>query len=88
MDKSIVIHYYNYINCYAMWFSDTKFVELLRYHFDRSKHHGELSDIYDGEIYKECGKFFDNPFNLSLTLNYDGAPKSKLMINELPPFTR
>lgn len=57
-----------------------------------------LCDMYDGNIYKECPNFFIHPYNLSFTLNYDGAPKFKsstmqmwpiqLRINELPPVIR
>ena len=73
-----------------------KFVQLLKYRFERTM--GHIGDIYDGLIYQEQASFFDNPYNLSFTLNYDGAPKFKssnmqiwpiqLSINELPPKLR
>ena len=74
-----------------------KFLQLLKYRFERaSKCH--IGDIYDGLIYKEQSDFFGSPYNLSFTLNYDGAPKFKssnmqiwpiqLSINELPPRLR
>lgn len=77
---------------------DEKFVKLLSYRFVRPSHPDVIEDIYDGTIYKELHSFFDNPFNISLNLNYDGAPKFKsnnmqvwpvqFSINELPPLAR
>lgn len=74
-------------------------MELLQYKFNRVNN-GEqtLSDIYDGCIYKERSSFFSSMYNISFTLNFDGAPKFKssnmqiwpvhLSINELPPSER
>ena len=54
---------------------DMNFVELVQHCFRKSRSSG-LCDIYDGEIYKES-TFFDSVYNISLTLNFDGAPKFK-----------
>ena len=73
---------------------DVKFVELLKYRFKRHLEDGFMLDIYDGCVYQEQHEFSD-PYNISFSLNYDGAPKFKssnmqiwpiqLCINELPP---
>ena len=60
-----------------------------------------FSDIYDGVVYRESSDLLSlssQHFNISFTLNYDGAPKFKssntkiwpvqLSINELPPLAR
>ena len=57
-----------------------------------------IADIYDGSIYKEHSYFFSDPYNLSFSINYDGAPKFKsskmqiwplqICINEIPPKLR
>ena len=57
-----------------------------------------MLDIYDGRVYQERHEFFSDPYNISFSLNYDGAPKFKssnmqiwpiqLCINELPPKLR
>ena len=77
---------------------DEKFVQLVNYRFEKPSHPDVIEDIYDGTIYKELNSFFDNPYNISLNLNYDGAPKFKssnmqvwpvqFSINELPPVMR
>ena len=36
---------------------------------------GEIQDVYDGRLYMDEQDFFSCPSNLSLTMNYDGAPK-------------
>jgi len=73
------------------------FVDLLKYRFDRRKS-DSICDVYDAELYKEYANYFKDPYNLSLMMNYDGAPKFKssnmqvwpiqLKINELPPILR
>ncbi len=67
-------------------------MELLLHHFKITipSSNEEIGDIYDGLIYMA---FFCNPFHVSFTLNYDGAPKFKssgmqlwpVHVNELPP---
>ena len=59
---------------------------------------GEIQDVYDGRLYKDEYEFFSCPNNLSLTVNYDGAPKFRssgmqvwpvqFIVNELPPLVR
>ena len=80
--------------------ADKKSAEEIQYRFTRSKKAGCLCDIYDGELYQENASFFKEKFNVSFSLNYDGAPKSKfkssglqvwpvqMCINELPPSAR
>ena len=78
--------------------ADPKFVQLIGYRFCRKGTPGCLNDIFDGKLYTERSEFFSYPYNLSLTLNYDGAPKFKsstmqiwpvqMIINELPPHLR
>lgn len=74
----------------------------LNYRFDRQKSHNEmLSDIYDGEKYRELSspnQILSDSHNLSYIFNSDGSPvfnSSKfsiwpihIMINELPPEIR
>ena len=78
---------------------DPNFVYLIHYRFRRNKtFEASLCDIYDGSVYKEHSSFFSKSYNISFTLNYDGAPKFKssnmqiwpvqLCINELPPKLR
>lgn len=77
---------------------DVKFVELLKYRFKQHLEDGYMLDIYDGCVYQEQHEFFSDPYNISFSLNYDGAPKFKssnmqiwpiqLCINELPPKLR
>ena len=38
---------------------------------------GVLSDIFDGDVYKEMSPFFHSKFNISFALNFDGAPVFK-----------
>lgn len=69
-------------------------MRLLHYRFDCKTKPGCLSDIFDGCLYEERREFFSNPYNISLNLNYDGAPKFKsstihiwpiqMLINDLP----
>lgn len=76
---------------------DGKFLELLKYRFKRP-YDINLCDIYDGHVYQERCEFFSNIYNVSFTLNYDGAPKFKssnmqiwpiqMCLNELPPILR
>lgn len=83
---------------YVIFITDDKFVQCLKYRFDRQSNNGTIGDIYDGTIYKEQSAFFENPFNISFNLYYDGAPIFKsntmqalpvqLSINELPPLLR
>ena len=71
---------------------------MLNYRFTRSTTSGCISDVYDGELYQEQAEFFSEMFNVSFSLNYDGAPKFKssgvqvwpilLYMNELPPAAR
>ena len=73
-----------------------KFVELLKY-FKRQLEDGFMLDIYDGCVYQERHEFSD-PYNISFSPKYDGAPIFKssnmqiwpiqLCINELPPKLR
>ena len=59
---------------------------------------GEIQDVYDGRLYTDEHDFFSCKYNLSLTMNYDGAPKFRssgmqvwpvqFIINELPPQIR
>ena len=55
----------------------TLHVKLLSYRFERSNDPNIINDIYDGTLYKELHSFFNDPYNISLNLNYDGAPKFK-----------
>lgn len=84
--------------CISLFCIDLKFVHLLKYRIERTASH-HIGDIYDGLIYQEQSKnFFDNPYNISFSLNYNGAQKFKssifqiwpiqLFINELPPQLR
>ena len=78
--------------------TDPKNLQLIGYRFCRRGTPGCLNDLYDGNLYTERSEFFSSPYNLSLTLNYDGAPEFKsstmqiwpvqMMINELPPHLR
>ena len=53
-----------------------------------------MTDVYDGSEYMKYSDFFDYKYNLSFSLNFDGAPKFKssgvhvwpiqLYINDLP----
>lgn len=73
-------------------------MELLQFRFDRKPEPDYLCDIYDGQIYRDHSTLFADPYNISFTINYDGAPKFKssnmqiwpiqVMINELPPLLR
>ena len=84
--------------CILYLYVDLRFVELLQYRSRRSDDCTTLSDIYDGSIYKERSNFYSDPYNLSFTMNIDGAPKFKsstmqiwpvqMIINELPPMAR
>lgn len=79
-------------------FTDTHFLQQLQYRFERQHPEGHLSDIYDGQVYSDGSAFFSDRFNVSFTLNYDGAPKFKssnmqiwpiqMHVNELPPSLR
>ena len=81
-----------------MFLLDPEFSHQLEYRFYREKKHGFLTDIYDGEEYCKYAKFFESQYNVSFSLNFDGAPKFKsssmqiwpimLHINELPPHVR
>jgi len=83
-----------------LFYIDVHFVNLLQHRFIRQAQAStnNMQDIYDGEIYREKATFFSSRFNISFTLNYDGAPKFKssnmqiwpiqLSINELPPLAR
>ena len=76
---------------------DLHFFKLLDHRFKRPDS-AHICDVYDGMLYKEYSHFFSSPFNLSFSINYDGAPKFKssnmqvwpiqLFINELPPHLR
>ena len=78
-------------------FTDSHFVELLKYHFTRPDN-SNICDMYDGTIYKTFSEFLSSPFAISFSINYDGAPKFKssntqiwpvqVCINELPPCLR
>ena len=78
---------------------DINFVQMLQLRFKRcSNNEDTLCDIYDGKVYKKNSIFFDHRYNLSFTMNFDGAPKFKsssmqvwpvqLIINELPIIAR
>ena len=70
----------------------------LKHRFSRNSQNGCLEDLYNGSMYKANKEFFSCEYNVSFTLNYDGAPKFKssafqvwpvqLLINELPPHLR
>ena len=97
----ITVHVYvqeSIITISLNFHTDPKFLQLISYRFWRKGTPGCLNDIYDGMLYTERLVFFSCPYNLSLTLNYDGAPKFKsstmqirpvqLIIDELPPHLR
>ena len=77
---------------------DLKFVKLLQLRSKRIMHSDGLSDIFDGQVYKDFSDFFADEFAISVTLNYDGAPIFKssgmqiwpvqLFINELSTLSR
>ena len=77
---------------------DPEFAPLLEYRFCREQEFGILSDIYDGDEYENHSEFFESHYNVSFSLNFDGAPKFKsssvqvwpvmLYLNELPPHIR
>lgn len=77
--------------------TDSHFIKLLEYRFKRPES-VDICDVYDGVVYKQHSSFASYPFNISLSMNYDGAPKFKssnmqiwpiqLSINELPPHLR
>ena len=88
-----------YLFCFPLnTHADAKFRELLNYRFTRHHHTDYLCDLFDGCVYRQHSDFFQNPFNVSFSLNYDGAPKFKssnmqvwpiqLCLNELPPSAR
>ena len=54
---------------------DATFFELLQHGFKVATNSKGICDIYDGQIYRERSTFYSNPWNISVTLNYDGAPK-------------
>ena len=66
----------------------------LDYRFKRNAN-SYICDIYDGSIYTKFTDFFSSSLAISLSVNYDGAPKFKssnmqiwpvqMCINELPP---
>lgn len=78
-------------------FTDPHFMELLKYRFTKPEN-PNICDIYDGKMYKKFSEFFSTPFSISLSVNYDGAPKFRssnmqiwpvqVCINELPPRIR
>lgn len=59
---------------YVVLITDDKFVQCLKYRFNRHGSGATIGDIYDGTIYKEQSAFFKDPCNISFNLNYDGAP--------------
>ena len=71
---------------------------MLRYRFGRESTPDVFGDIFDGEVYKKTSLLSMNQHNISLCLNYDGAPVFKsstmkiwpvqMFINELPPHLR
>jgi len=76
---------------------DDKFVKnILTYRFNRATNSGALSDIYDGQVYRELSKdggILSSPFNFSYSYFIDGVAFGKsnktiwpiyLTINELP----
>ena len=77
---------------------DAEFVDLIQHRFKRAVPPTVLADIDDGAVYKEMSQFFNDKFNVSFALNYDGAPVFKssdvqiwpvqLYVNELPPHLR
>ena len=84
--------YFEFLNLVA----DPGFVESLQYRFKRNEDDNVLSDVFDGIQYRRHSSFFKERFNLSFTLNFDGAPKFKsscvsiwpVYLNELPPHLR
>lgn len=77
---------------------DSRFVQNLDYRFKRNSAGSFVCDIYDGTIYTKLTEFFSSPLAISLSVNYDGAPKFRssnmqiwpvqMCINELPPHLR
>lgn len=78
-------------------FAKDGFFDDLQYRFRRTQHAGQISDIYDGHIYKslfENNGLLSDPKNISLTWNTDGVPLFKsssfalwplyFIVNELP----
>ena len=71
---------------------------MLQYRFHLEPRPGCLEDVFDGSAYTSSANFFQHKYNVSFTLNYDGAPKFKsskvqlwpvhLYLNELPPRAR
>ena len=73
----------------------------MSYRFQRSQNEHVISDIYDGEMYKNLSKpggILSDPNNLSFNFSFDGSPVYKsskfsiwpiqLHLNELPPKMR
>lgn len=61
-------------------FAKDGFFDDLQYRFRRTQHAGQISDIYDGHIYKslfENNGLLSDPKNISLTWNTDGVPLFK-----------
>ena len=88
-------------SCLLLTIVDEEFHTLLQKRFSRTKEHGCLRDIYDGEVYQKHmspNGFLHNSMNISFTMNTDGAAVFKsssaslwpvyLIINELPPQLR
>ena len=88
-----VMIYYYMINC-----TEPSFHDLVQHRFCRDSKLQILQDVYDGRVYMMHEGFFKCKHNISLNLNYDGAPKFKssgmqvwpiqFIINELPPNVR
>lgn len=96
-----------FCNCETEWYAfhcipilhvDENFVDILQYWFQQEAQPGVLTDVYDGELYKELSPCFKSKFNISFGLNYDGAPvfmssgmqiwPVQMLVNELPPCLR
>lgn len=79
------------------FFAKDGFFDDLQYRFRRTQHAGQISDIYDGHIYKslfENNGLLSDPNNISLSWNTDGVPLFKssafalwplyFIVNKLP----
>ncbi len=79
----------NHVICACI---DLEFLTAIKHRFSRKPMEGCVSDVYDGEVYKKYADFFSGENNISLLMNFDGAPKFKspiqFIINELPPSKR
>ena len=69
------------ITLYFYATTDDEFVRLLQYRFERHVMPGMISDIYDGSEYLRHSEFFKEKFNISFSLNFDGAPQIQILLH-------